>query len=165
MCANLATKSPVPVCAYDLNSAAVSTAVEKGAVAATDLEDIARAEMVFVCVPGEAETRSVFLDEGGLCEHAREGTTFIDCTTATVDVNREVAETLRSLGCEFADAPVARGRVRGHRRHPVRRVAQPAHDGACTERCIVRNLATLPPGCHAPHPEAGRAPPSRAARR
>ena len=97
MCANLATKSPVPVCAYDLNSAAVSTAVEKGAVAATDLEDIARAEMVFVCVPGEAETRSVFLDEGGLCEHARAGTTFIDCTTATVDVNREVAEALRSL--------------------------------------------------------------------
>ena len=62
-----------------------------------------------MCVPGEAETRSVFLGEGGLCDHASEGTTFIDCTTATVEINREVADALRSLGCEFADAPVARG--------------------------------------------------------
>ena len=109
MCANLTSKSPVPVCVYDLNFAAVSKAVETGAVAATGLEDVARADLVFVCVPGEAETRSVFLGEGGLCDHASEGTTFIDCTTATVEINREVADALRSLGCEFADAPVARG--------------------------------------------------------
>ena len=63
MCANLTSKSPVPVCVYDLNFAAVSKAVETGAVAATGLEDVARADLVFVCVPGEAETRSVFLGE------------------------------------------------------------------------------------------------------
>ena len=95
MCANLTSKSPVPVCVYDLNFAAVSKAVETGAVAATGLEDVARADLVFVCVPGEAETRSVFLGEGGLCDHASEGTTFIDCTTATVEINREVADALR----------------------------------------------------------------------
>ena len=39
---------------------AVSKAVETGAVAATGLEDVARADLVFVCVSGEAETRSVF---------------------------------------------------------------------------------------------------------
>ena len=109
MCANLATKSPIPVLAYDLNSAAVSKAVGLGAIAARDLEHVASADIVFVCVPGEEETRSVFLDEDGLCDHARKGTTFIDCTTATVDVNHQVAEALRSLDCEFADAPVARG--------------------------------------------------------
>tara|TARA_Y100001970_G_scaffold285798_1_gene406474 strand:- start:4216 stop:5100 length:885 start_codon:yes stop_codon:yes gene_type:complete len=109
MCANLATKSPIPVLAYDLNSAAVSKAVGLGAIAARDLEHVASADIVFVCVPGEEETRSIFLDEDGLCDHARKGTTFIDCTTATVDVNHQVAEALRSLDCEFADAPVARG--------------------------------------------------------
>ena len=109
MCANLASKSPVPVHAYDLNSAAVAKAVRLGALSTTDLEDIADADIVFVCVPGEAETRSVFLDEGGLCDNAKAGTTFIDCTTATVSVNKEVAKALMSQGCDFADAPVARG--------------------------------------------------------
>jgi 3-hydroxyisobutyrate dehydrogenase-like beta-hydroxyacid dehydrogenase len=55
MCANLASKSPVPVLAYDLDSNAVEAAVSSGSVAANDLADISRADIVFICVPGEEQ--------------------------------------------------------------------------------------------------------------
>ena len=75
MCANLTSKSPVPVCVYDLNFAAVSKAVETGAVAATGYEDVA--EPTWFCVCPEAGARSVFSVGAVLCDHASEGTTFM----------------------------------------------------------------------------------------
>ena len=109
MCANLAAKSPVPVIAYDLNSDAVASAVDAGATEAKHLSSVVDADIIFVCVPGEAETREVCLGAGGICENARPGQIIVDCTTATVAVNLQVAEALKSRGAYFADAPVARG--------------------------------------------------------
>jgi 3-hydroxyisobutyrate dehydrogenase-like beta-hydroxyacid dehydrogenase len=114
MCANLASKSPVPVLAYDLDSNAVEAAVSSGSVAANDLADISRADIVFICVPGEEQTRSISLAKGGLCDHARAGQIVVDCTTATVRVNLDVSETLAAKGAHFADAPVARGVPNAH---------------------------------------------------
>ena len=71
MCANLAAKSDVPVIAYDLNLDAVSMAVNSGARKAENLSSVAEADIIFVCVPGEAETREVCLGAGGLCDQAR----------------------------------------------------------------------------------------------
>jgi 3-hydroxyisobutyrate dehydrogenase-like beta-hydroxyacid dehydrogenase len=109
MCANLAAKSDVPVIAYDLNLDAVSLAVNSGARKAENLSSVAEADIIFVCVPGEAETREVCLGAGGLCDQARPGQIIVDCTTATVSINLQVAETLGLKGAYFADAPVARG--------------------------------------------------------
>lgn len=109
MCANLAAKSDVPVIAYDLNLDAVSLAVNSGARKAENLSSVAEADIIFVCVPGEAETREVCLGAGGLCDQARPGQIIVDCTTATVAINIQVAEALALEGAYFADAPVARG--------------------------------------------------------
>ena len=109
MCANLAAKSDVPVIAYDLNLDAVSLAVNSGARKAENLSSVAEADIIFVCVPGEAETREVCLGAGGLCDQARPGQIIVDCTTATVAINIQVAEELAGEGAYFADAPVARG--------------------------------------------------------
>ena len=109
MCANLAAKSPVPVLAYDLDMDAVASAVSAGAVEAANLVAVSEADIIFVCVPGEDETRAVCLDAGGVCDQARSGQIVVDCTTATVSVNLEVAQALTSKGAHFADAPVARG--------------------------------------------------------
>lgn len=109
MCHNLARKADVPVLAFDLSADRVALAVETGALAAADLTAVSAADLVFVCVPGEAETRSVCLGEGGLVEQARPGQIIVDSTTATVRVNRDVAAALAERGAFFADAPVARG--------------------------------------------------------
>ena len=114
MCANLARKSPVPTLAYDLDPNAVQAAVSSGSVAANDLADISRADIVFICLPGEEQTRAVCLAEGGLCDHAKAGQIVVDCTTATVRVNLDVSEALATKGAHFADAPVARGVPNAH---------------------------------------------------
>lgn len=109
MCHNLARKAGVPVVAHDLSTERVDAAVAAGATAAADLATAASCDLVFVCVPGEPETREVCLGPGGVVEHARSGQIVVDSTTATVEVNREVAEALAGKGARFADAPVARG--------------------------------------------------------
>ncbi|MBQ29442.1 MAG: 2-hydroxy-3-oxopropionate reductase [Acidimicrobiaceae bacterium] len=114
MCANLSRKSPVPTLAYDLDPNAVQAAVSSGSVAANDLADTSRADIVFICVPGEEQTRAVCLAEGGLCDHAKAGQIVVDCTTATVRVNLDVSEALATKGAHFADAPVARGVPNAH---------------------------------------------------
>ncbi len=114
MCANLSRKSPVPTLAYDLDPNAVQAAVSSGSVAANDLADASRADVVFICVPGEEQIRAVCLAEGGLCDHAKAGQIVVDCTTATVRVNLDVSEALATKGAHFADAPVARGVPNAH---------------------------------------------------
>ena len=114
MCANLARKSPVPTLACDLDPNAVQAAVRSGSVAANDLADTSRADIIFICVPGEEQTRAVCLAEGGLCDHAKAGQIVVDCTTATVRVNLDVSEALATKGAHFADAPVARGVPNAH---------------------------------------------------
>ncbi len=114
MCANLSRKSPVPTLAYDLDPNAVQAAVSSGSVAANDLADTSRADIVFICVPGEEQTRAVCLAEGGLCDHTKAGQIVVDCTTATVRVNLDVSEALATKGAHFADAPVARGVPNAH---------------------------------------------------
>ncbi len=109
MCHNLARTSPVPVLAFDLDGSRVAAAVEVGARAAGGLEEIATADLVFVCVPGEPETREVCLGDGGLVQRSHPGQIVVDSTTATMRVNRQVADALAERGAHFADAPVARG--------------------------------------------------------
>jgi len=109
MCHNLARKAGVPVLAFDLDPARVGSAVDAGASAAADLATAASADLVMVCVPGEPETRQVCLGSGGIAERARPGQIVVDSTTATMAINREVADALAAQGAHFADAPVARG--------------------------------------------------------
>ena len=112
MCRNLARKSGKPVLGYDTVPARIAecTGAGVGIEAGASVADVAaRADMVFLCVPGEPQVREVCFGAGGLVEHARAGQTIVDMTTATVAVNREVAAALAARGADFADAPIARG--------------------------------------------------------
>lgn len=110
MCRNLAQKSNKTVVAFDVVPERIAALAEAGVVAAGSVADVAsRADMVFICVPGEPQVRDVCLGDGGLVAAARAGQTVVDMTTATVEVDREVAAALAKKGADFADAPVARG--------------------------------------------------------
>ena len=110
MCRNLAMKSDLPIVAYDIDPAKIARLAEHGVKAAQSVSEVAaQADIVFACVPGEPQVREVAFGPAGFIAHARPGQTFVDMTTATVEVNREVAEALAEKGCDFADAPVARG--------------------------------------------------------
>jgi len=110
MCRNLVRKSGLPVVAYDLDPTRAAALAPHGVAAASGVaEVVAKADVVFLCVPGEPQVRAVCLGPGGIVEHARAGQTVVDMTTATPEVDREVAAALAAKGADFADAPVAKG--------------------------------------------------------
>ena len=110
MCRNLARRSGRPIVGYDVVPDRVAECAEAGVDAGASVADVvARAGIVFMCLPGEPQVREVCFGPGGLIAHAQAGRTVVDMTTATADVDREVAAALAAKGADFADAPVARG--------------------------------------------------------
>ncbi|HEY8514629.1 MAG TPA: NAD(P)-dependent oxidoreductase [Candidatus Binatia bacterium] len=85
---------------------------EHGGRVATSAADAARdAEVVFACVGNDDDVRAVTLgDDGALATMAR-GTVFVDHTTTSARLAREVAAAAAERGVAFLDAPVSGGQV------------------------------------------------------
>ena len=110
MCRNLAEKSKRPVIAFDIDPGKAESLAKSGVTPASSVaEVVAAADIVFMCVPGEPQVRDIAFRPDGIVANARKGQTIVDMTTATVEINREVAAALAAKGADFADAPVARG--------------------------------------------------------
>ena len=80
-----------------------------GRAAATPAEAAAGNEIVFACVGNDDDVRSVTVEEGGAFEGMSPGAVFVDHTTASADVAREVAAVAAERGIGFLDAPVSGG--------------------------------------------------------
>ncbi|MGI9523704.1 MAG: NAD(P)-dependent oxidoreductase [Hyphomicrobiaceae bacterium] len=110
MCRNLTHRSGLSVIAYDIDPSKQRALSDIGVETARSIADVtAQAELIFICLPGEPQVREVAFAPDGLVSRARHGQTIVDMTTATVEINREVAAALDKKGADFADAPVARG--------------------------------------------------------
>jgi 3-hydroxyisobutyrate dehydrogenase len=68
-------------------------------------------DFVFSCVGNDDDLRSVTLGETGLIGGMRSGAVYIDNTTASAAVARELAEACRKQGAGFLDAPVSGGQA------------------------------------------------------
>lgn len=69
------------------------------------------ADIVFACVGNDDDLRSVVLGERGAFAGMKEGAIFVDHTTASAEVARELSAEAKSLGFEFIDAPVSGGNL------------------------------------------------------
>jgi 3-hydroxyisobutyrate dehydrogenase-like beta-hydroxyacid dehydrogenase len=69
---------------------------------------VLRADVVFLCLPGENEVRAIAYGAGGLAETVRPGQIVVDCSTAPVPLARELSRVFGERGVSFADAPVTR---------------------------------------------------------
>jgi hypothetical protein len=109
MCRNLARKSEASVLAFDMRPGPLESLARDGIVAAASVADLAaRAETIFLCLPGEAQVRGVALGAGGLVAATRAGQTVVDMSTCPVALARELGQACAARGVAFADAPVAR---------------------------------------------------------
>src|SRR5580765_2907858 len=109
MCKNLAAKSGARVVAFDARPAPLDAPAAHGVERAASVADVAaRAEIVFVCLPGEPEVRAVCLGAGGVIAGLDAGRTLVDMSTVPVALARELGAAARARGVAFADAPVAR---------------------------------------------------------
>ncbi len=80
-----------------------------GASAATPAAAAAGSEIVFACVGNDDDVRSVTVGADGAFEGMSPGAVFVDHTTASADVARELAAAAAERGLGFMDAPVSGG--------------------------------------------------------
>ncbi|WP_375575310.1 NAD(P)-dependent oxidoreductase [Paracidovorax oryzae] len=79
--------------------------------AATPREAAQGADIVFCCVGNDDDLRSVVLGADGAFAGMQPGAIFVDHTTASAEVARELAQAARTLGLRFIDAPVSGGQA------------------------------------------------------
>jgi 3-hydroxyisobutyrate dehydrogenase len=82
-----------------------------GASAATPAAAAKDAEFVFACVGNDDDLRSVVLGAEGAFAGMGPGAVFIDHTTASAAVARELSALARERGLHFIDAPVSGGQA------------------------------------------------------
>jgi 3-hydroxyisobutyrate dehydrogenase len=82
-----------------------------GRSAATPAQAAAGQEIVFACVGNDDDLRSVVLGPEGAFAGMQAGGRFVDHTTASADVARELDGVARGEGIAFLDAPVSGGQA------------------------------------------------------
>jgi 3-hydroxyisobutyrate dehydrogenase len=82
-----------------------------GRWAQTPAQAAADAEIVFACVGDDPDVREVATGEGGAFAGMQDGAVFVDHTTASAALARELAADARERGLHFMDAPVSGGQA------------------------------------------------------
>ncbi|MCL1074900.1 NAD(P)-dependent oxidoreductase [Shewanella dokdonensis] len=82
-----------------------------GRCCATPKEAAEGQDIVFACVGNDDDLRQVVAGENGALHGMAAGAVFVDHTTASADVTRELAALLATKGIAFLDAPVSGGQA------------------------------------------------------
>jgi 3-hydroxyisobutyrate dehydrogenase-like beta-hydroxyacid dehydrogenase len=86
-------------------------AANGGDLAATPAEAAAGCDFVFACVGNDDDLRAVTLGPDGAFAGMKPGAIFVDHTTASAGVARELAKIAEDCGLGFLDAPVSGGQA------------------------------------------------------
>jgi len=113
MAGHLKTRGGHDVTVYNRtrNKADAWVAQFGGRAAATPAEAAREAELVFACVGNDQDLRQVTLGQGGAFATLKPGAVFIDNTTASATIARELHTAAKSKGAGFLDAPVSGGQA------------------------------------------------------
>ncbi|MER8701906.1 NAD(P)-dependent oxidoreductase [Mesorhizobium sp. M0323] len=113
MAGHLKNKGGYDVTVYNRTSAKAEQWVAQhgGSLAATPAEASEGKDFVFSCVGNDDDLRSVTTGAAGAFSSMRKGAIFIDNTTASAEVARELAQHAQALGFSFLDAPVSGGQA------------------------------------------------------
>ncbi|HKQ43818.1 MAG TPA: NAD(P)-dependent oxidoreductase [Rhizomicrobium sp.] len=82
-----------------------------GATAATPAEAAKDQDIVFCCVGRDSDLRDVTLGAQGAFDSIKKGGLFVDHTTASASIARELAAEAQKRGFDFVDAPVSGGQA------------------------------------------------------
>ncbi|NOR61833.1 MAG: NAD-binding protein [Rhodobacteraceae bacterium] len=101
------------VCVYNrtASKAEAWVAAHGGSMALRPREAAAGCEVVFACVGNDDDLRSVVLGADGALAGMNEGAIFVDHTTASADVTRELCAVAAEKGIAFVDGPVSGGQA------------------------------------------------------
>lgn len=82
-----------------------------GIYAATPALAAQDSDIVLTCVGNDDDLRAVYLGADGAFQNAKVGTLFIDHTTASAEVAKELHQAAQERGFAFIDAPVSGGQA------------------------------------------------------
>jgi len=113
MAGHLANKGGHAVTVYNRSAAKAEAWVKQhgGAMAKTPKEAAAGKEFVFACVGNDDDLRSVTIGPDGAFHGMKPDAIFVDNTTASAEVARELAAEAKKRGFHFIDAPVSGGQA------------------------------------------------------
>ena len=101
------------VCVFNRTSSRAEAWVQEygGSSAATPREAAAGADIVCACVGADHDVREVTIGADGAFHGMKPDAVFVDHTTASAAVARELHQTARQRGLHFIDAPVSGGQA------------------------------------------------------
>ena len=113
MAGHLSSKGGHDVVVYNRTAAKAEAWVKRfgGASAATPREAAQGRDMVFACVGNDDDLRSITLGTEGAFAGMSQGSVFVDHTTASANVARQLSTEAEAHGIGFIDAPVSGGQA------------------------------------------------------
>jgi 3-hydroxyisobutyrate dehydrogenase len=113
MAGHLKTKGGHEVTVYNRTAAKAESWVSRygGKRAATPQDAAAGQDFVMACVGNDDDLRAVTLSEKGAFGGMKKGAVFIDHTTASAEIARELFNAANQRGFDFIDAPVSGGQA------------------------------------------------------
>ena len=83
----------------------------KGKMANTPSEAADGADFIFTCVGNDNDLKEVSLGENGLFNTAKKGSIYIDNSTVSAEISRELYAAAKDKGFDFLDAPISGGQA------------------------------------------------------
>ena len=83
----------------------------KGSKADTPAKAAEGADFIFTCVGNDNDLREVSLGENGLFNTAKEGCVYIDNSTVSAEISRELYKAAKDKSFDFLDAPISGGQA------------------------------------------------------
>lgn len=113
MAGHLRTKGGHEVTVYNRTAKKADEWVKKygGRAAPTPRAAAEGQDIVFACVGNDDDLRAITIGPEGAFAGMSKGALFVDHTTASADVARELAQAAEKLGLGFIDAPVSGGQA------------------------------------------------------
>jgi 3-hydroxyisobutyrate dehydrogenase-like beta-hydroxyacid dehydrogenase len=113
MAGHIRTRGGHDVTVYNRTSGKAQAWVAQfgGRMAPTPAEAAEGADIVFSCVGNDNDLRAVTMGKDGAFQKMKPGAIFVDNTTASAHVARELYDLARERGLHFIDAPVSGGQA------------------------------------------------------
>ncbi len=113
MAGHLKAKGGHDVTVYNRTAAKAAKWAEQfgGNYAATPADAVKNADFVFACIGNDDDLRSVTIGADGAFSTMKKDAIFIDNTTASAEVARELDKEAQKRGFHFMDAPVSGGQA------------------------------------------------------
>jgi 3-hydroxyisobutyrate dehydrogenase len=113
MAGHLARKSGLPCTVYNRTQSKSEawTKQNEGTSEATPKAAVTGADLVFACVGNDDDLRAVTIGPEGAFQAMKKGSVFVDHTTASANVARELHAEANQRGIGFVDAPVSGGQA------------------------------------------------------